>query len=240
MKLVVLIRRLRNPGPDGALLGACDAAALATAAWLRHALPGATLAAIAAGATEDDDEALAHALACGADRAARVTDPILASVDYHGIAAALAAAARHLCDGVPDLVLAGERSSDEIQGAVGPAVAERLGVVQLTGVTEVKPAPPGPGLLVTRELEGRVTTVRIAPPAVLTIARSPHAIRPMSGKAPSAPTALELEALGLTAAELRHRQGALGAAVPMRPTRDVILLADPKALVQRLREERLT
>lgn len=235
MKLVVLLRRLR--GGD-AVLGACDAAALATAAWLRHAVPGATLTAIAAGPTEDDDEALALALACGADRAARVTDPILGSVDYHGVAAVLAAATRHLCEPGPDLVLCGERSSDEVQGAVGPAVAEKLGLVQLTGVTDVRPAPPGPGLLVTRELDGHVLTVRATPPLLCTIARSPHATRPMSGKAPT-PSTLELETLGLSAAELRHRQATLGAAVPLRPTRDVILLADPDALLKRLREELL-
>src|SRR5262249_17887246 len=131
--VVVLVRRPRA-APDGAaaprLFGRCDEAALRAGLALGRAAivvaagPGGRGRG-AAGRAAREDEPLRQALAWGAERALRIWDPSLEGVDYHAVAQVLAGAARRLGF---DLVLGGDRSDDEGDGAVGPAVAEALAV----------------------------------------------------------------------------------------------------------------
>jgi len=50
---------------------------------------------------------------------------------------------------------------------------------------------------------------------------------------------LDLSAVGLSAAELKHRDRCLGKAHPVRVVRNATLVKDPDELVARLREDRL-
>jgi electron transfer flavoprotein beta subunit len=237
MKIVLLIRRLRAR-PDGAasprVLGICDQAALAAALTVARALPGASVGVLAAGGP-GEDEALRHALAAGADTATRVDDPALATVDYQGIGRALAAAIRHLG---ADLLVCGDRSEDEAQGAVGPAVAEALGVPHLTGARDL--GVDGGAIVLTRREAGVMRTLKLTPPALVAVAgQAAPAPAPAAGKTGSGITVLELSALGLQGAELRHREGLLGRAHPVRVARNATLVAEPAELVSRLREDHL-
>ena len=243
MNLVVLLRRLRGTPeghegyrPAGGLLGRCDQAALRAALALRDEAGGATVTAVAAGPADREDEVLSHALAAGADCGVRVSDPGLAWVDYHGVARVLAAAVRRIGH---DLILAGDRSEDEAQGAVGPAVAEWLQIPHLTGAIDLRLAGTNgsPGVLVTRRDPGHVRTLRVPLPALLTVVSFPRA-----ASAPAKTTAIEsiaLESLGIQSAELKHRDGCMGDALPVRVTRNATVVKDADELVARLREERL-
>jgi electron transfer flavoprotein beta subunit len=239
LRIIVLLRRLRAR-PDGApapdVLGCCDQAALRAALALKRA--GHTLVAVAAGTAEREDPALRLALGAGADRALRIDDPGLEAVDYHGVARALAGAIK--LAGF-DLVLAGDRSEDEVQGAVGPAVAEVLGVPHLTGVLELK-LDQGNGAaqaaVATRRDAGAIRTLRLPLPALLTIVSA-------EGKLEAAPAeggkieALDLEAVGIQAAEIRHRDRCVGRAHPVRVVRNATMVTEPRELVARLRDDRL-
>jgi electron transfer flavoprotein beta subunit len=242
MKIVVLLRRLRAR-PDGAtaseLLGCCDVAALRAALSLRQATPGAQLTAIAAGAAEREEPVLKRALAAGADRAIRIDDPGLETVDYHGIGRVLAAAARHAGY---DLVLAGDRSEDEVQGAVGPAVAELCGVPHLTGVLDVSLS--GRALLAVRRDAGAVRTLKVPVPALLTIVSfgngaAAHQLPENGASAARKIETLDLAALGIQAIELKHRDRCLGRAHPVRVVRNATVVSDPDELLARLRDDRL-
>ncbi len=245
MKIVVLLRRLRSrPGGiangKGRLCGTCDEAALRAALAARAAVPGSTVTVLAAGPAVSEDEVLRWALSAGADRAARVDDATLATVDYQGLGRALGSAARHLG---ADLVLCGDRSEDEVQGAVGPAVAEALGVAHVTGTYDIKVAA-GTATMSRRD-GGFVRTLRIKLPALLGVTSQAGAALPAHDVAPSAADAakpilaLDLAAVGLSAAELKHRDRCLGKAHAVRVVRNATLVKDPDELVARLREDRL-
>ena len=240
---MTLLRRLRA-SPDGAtaaaLLGPCEEAALGTALALCAAVKQgggkATLEVLAVG-PEQDDEALAFALACGADEAFRVWSPALDGTDFLATAQVLAAAVRLRGS---TWVLCGDRSADEALGATGPAVAEFLGVPHLTGARGIRLGEDGP-LLVRHRGGDVVRELRVRPPAVLCVAEGPALTPPAAAKKrrsrKSVPQRLELSALGIMAEQLRHRQRFLGAAAPRQGAAEIFPSAE--ALVDRLKSDGL-
>jgi electron transfer flavoprotein alpha/beta subunit len=141
VRLVVLVQRLHQAldQPAPALLGRCERAALEAAVALASRL-GGTLTALSMGADEHQRPVLAAALAAGCHAAVRVHAPSCDDLDYLGVATILGAAARALgCDAL----LCGDTSENERTGAVGPAVAEILGVPHLTGVLAIAAGPAG-------------------------------------------------------------------------------------------------
>ncbi len=230
MTTVVLLRRLRahpdgSPAPE--VIGSCDAAALAAALAL-----GGEVAVVAAG-PEREDEALRFALRRGAGRAARVWGDGLAGVDYHGVARVLAAAARRVG---AQLILTGDVSEDEGQGAVGPAVAEVLGMPHVTSAVGL--AVEAPSVLATRRERGIVRTLRLPLPAVVTVRSSAAALPPPSDGAGEVEV-WDLAALGIETRELKHRDRCLGRPSPVRLRGKATLLREPAELIARLRAEGL-
>lgn len=141
VRLVVLVQRLHQAPdqPAPALLGRCERAALEAAVALAGRL-GGTLTALSMGAEENQRPVLAAALAAGCHAAVRVHAPNCDDLDYLGVATILGTAARTLgCDAL----LCGDTSENERTGAVGPAVAEILGVPHLTGVLAIAAGPAG-------------------------------------------------------------------------------------------------
>lgn len=239
MNLVLLIRRVRAR-PDGqtteALLGQCDAAALDAALVLRGNLPETHLTVIAAGPAAREDAVLRHALEQGADRALRLDeDDLLGDVDYYASARVLGAAIKR---SPFDLVLVGDRSEDEGQGAVGPAVAEALGVPHVTGALDVATVAAG-AAEVTRRDHGQVRTLRLALPALVTITSFSRRERTAPSAAPPSIEVVALDALGIRPPELKHRDRCLGRASPLRVARNATTLPSAEELVARLRDDHL-
>jgi electron transfer flavoprotein beta subunit len=234
MNVLVLIRRLVR-GPDGArapsLLGTCDEAALRAGLALRAA--GAEVTVIAAGPAEREDEVLEHALVRGAGRAVRISDPCLEGVDYHGMARVLAQAARHVGF---ELILVGDRSGDEGQGAVGPAVAEALGVPHVTAALDLRLEDGA--VLVQRRDRAHVRTLRLPVPLLVTVARSTADAGAAHARPHGAIEALGLHDLGVQAPELRPRLHCVGRTVS-RDVPGATMLAHADELIARLRDDRL-
>jgi electron transfer flavoprotein beta subunit len=118
-------------------------------------------------------QALRTALGMGADRAVHVKDGAVDGSDALGIARTLAAIAKSVgCDAV----LMGLMSDDSNASAVGPMLAELLGVPSATGV--VKAEQTAGGFKVERELEGgALEVVELSGPCVLAVQTGLNQVR---------------------------------------------------------------
>lgn len=111
------------------------------------------------------EDALREALAMGANEAVLLSDRKLAGSDTLATSYALSRAIRKL--GPCDLILCGMEATDGNTGQVGPEIAERLGIPQLTYVEkfEIK----GDFVEARRMLEGGYERLKVRLPALLTI-----------------------------------------------------------------------
>ena len=118
-------------------------------------------------------QALRTGLGMGADRAIHVNDDEALQSDSLGIAKVLAAVAK---EESPDMVFLGLMADDGNFAAVGPMVAELMGVAHTT--TAVKIEQNGNALTVERELEGgAVEVVEIAAPCVVSVQTGINQVR---------------------------------------------------------------
>lgn len=109
--------------------------------------------------------ALRKGLAMGADEAVLISDPALEGSDVFGITDALAQGIQKL--GAPDLVLCGCESGDWADRAVGPVLAETLGIPCVTYVARVEGATGG--VRARRVIEEGYDIWEVAPPVLFTI-----------------------------------------------------------------------
>jgi electron transfer flavoprotein alpha/beta subunit len=229
MRVVALIRRSADVGLVRAAAALGEVTALA-------ALPDAPEA----------SALLAAARAAGASRLVRLWEPALDRADYLGVAWALAAAVRAIAGDVvtsPLLIVAGDRG----RAAVGPAVAERLGVPLLGQVLTVELRDQR--VVARRRARGLVRTFAAAPPALvcmpLPIAGAASAAT-AGAAAPAAAGELaagDLEAwtlskVGMSAAELAHRRR-FAPTPAIGPTQRPLRLPTAAALIERLRDDGL-
>lgn len=113
---------------------------------------------------KEADTTLRSALATGADRAIRVeaTDEAL---DGWLVARAIAKIAEAE---KPDVILMGKQTVDGENNQVGQIVAELLDLPQATFAATIREEASG-SLLVGREVDGGVLTLRLKPPALITV-----------------------------------------------------------------------
>jgi electron transfer flavoprotein alpha/beta subunit len=178
------------------------------------------------------DGLLRGALAAGATRAVRVWDDALSKSDYLALAHTIAQTLRALLgrlEGSPTVVVCGDRG----RGAVGPAVAERLGAPHVglcIGAELTK------GGIVARCCEGS-GTVRYAAP-LLSVLCVPPSGTPIASASAGEVELWTLAQSGLNSSELayRHRYQPRPAAGPTARPRT---FTDATALVERLRADGL-
>ena len=203
IRVAVMIRRsARSPREADATLelGACDQAALRAALGL-HEAGAVQLTAISCG-PEAEDETLELACRLGADRAIRLWHPALDGTDYHALSRALAGAARAIN---ADVVLVGESSDDEQLGGIGPALAEHLGVVHVSGVRQVTRAG---GAIAFQQDDGLWWEARA--PIVLVVSPGAPLGVPDALAVPKAIDVWDLAKVQVAPEEIRHRRRYLG------------------------------
>lgn len=112
-------------------------------------------------------EGLKELLAMGADEAYLVEDPSEGMLDTAATAEALAAAIQKI--GSFDLILCGEATTDGYTGQVGPRLAEKLGIPQITYARSLS-FEEGK-VLAERDLEDAYEKVRAPTPVLVSVTR---------------------------------------------------------------------
>ena len=141
-----------------------DETTISAAIKLRDTLGNSELTAVCMGPSSAQ-EAMRRALAMGVDRAILVTDPALAGSDALGTARVLAAV---LKKEDAELILCSTESTDGYTGMVPGAIAEFLGIPQLTFAREIH--VEGQKAIIHRVTQTGYQMVEGHLPAVVTIA----------------------------------------------------------------------
>lgn len=190
MKIVVCVKQVPDTKggvkfkPDGTL----DRAAMLTImnpddkAGLEAALrikdeTGAEVTVVTMGLPKAE-EVLREAMAMGADKGILVTDRVLGGADTWATSTTIAGALRNIDY---DLIITGRQAIDGDTAQVGPQVAEKLGLPQVTYVEEIQEVKDG-RIRVKRHIDGGVETVEAPLPIVLTVNGSAAPCRPRNAK----------------------------------------------------------
>ncbi|MCX7599405.1 MAG: electron transfer flavoprotein subunit beta/FixA family protein, partial [Armatimonadetes bacterium] len=159
------------------ILNPFDENAIETALQLREK-HGGTVKVISMGPPQAI-EVLRHAIAMGADEAYLISDPIIRGSDTLATSYTLAEAIRHLGDF--DMVICGKQAIDGDTAQVGPGIAERLGIPQVTLAVGVE--VDGRKVRVTRMLDVANEVVEVRMPVLITVVKQINEPRhpPMKG-----------------------------------------------------------
>ena len=193
LKIVVLAKQVpdtRNVGKDAmtpegtvnraalpAIFNPEDLNALEAALRLKDAVEGSTVHILTMGPQRAAD-IIRDAMFRGADGGYLLSDRKFSGSDTLATSYALSCALRRIA---PDLIVAGRQAIDGDTAQVGPQVAEKLGLPQVTYAEEVLEIREG-SLVVKRRLEHGVETVECPLPAVVTVNASAAECRPRNAK----------------------------------------------------------
>ena len=115
-------------------------------------------------------EVLRNAMAMGVEQAYLLSDEAFAGADTLATAYTLAKAIERIGD--VDLVICGKQAIDGDTAQVGPGIATRLGIPQLTYVSTVREIDPdNRRIVVERMLEGGKEVVECSLPALITVVK---------------------------------------------------------------------
>jgi electron transfer flavoprotein beta subunit len=195
LKIVVLAKQVpdtRNVGPDAmtpegtvnrsalpAIFNPEDLNALEQALRLKDENPGSTVTVVTMGPGRAA-EIIREAMYSGADGGYLLTDRAFAGADTLATSYAISTAIKYIGDDV-DLIIGGRQAIDGDTAQVGPQVAEKLGLNQITYTEEILSCKDGK-IVVKRHIDGGVETVETALPVVLTVNGSAAPCRPRNAK----------------------------------------------------------
>jgi electron transfer flavoprotein beta subunit len=155
-----------------------DLFSLETAMRLRDQL-GGEVTVLTMGPPSAED-ALRKALTYGADRAVLLTDRFFAGSDTLATSFALAQAIRKIGEtwGAPDIVFAGKQTIDGDTAQVGPGIARRLDLNQLTYIAKISKVDPAACTIeLERRAEGGTQVLSSALPCLVTMLEGTAEIR---------------------------------------------------------------
>ncbi|MGO9392456.1 electron transfer flavoprotein subunit beta/FixA family protein [Rhodoblastus sp.] len=125
-------------------------------------------------------DSLRKALTIGADRAVLLTDRFFAGSDTLATSYALAQALRKIGEvyGTPDIVFAGKQTIDGDTAQVGPGIAKRLDLLQLTYVSAIVELDGENGAIkLERRSEGGVQVLQSKLPCMITMLEGSNVVR---------------------------------------------------------------
>lgn len=196
LKIVVLAKQVpdtRNVGKDAmtaegtvnraalpAIFNPEDLNALEQALRLKDAHPGSTVTILTMGPGRAA-EVIREGLFRGADTGYLLTDRAFAGADTLATSYALATAIKKI--GEYDIIIGGRQAIDGDTAQVGPQVAEKLGLTQITYAEEILNVNlADKRITVKRHIDGGVETVEGPLPIVITVNGSAAPCRPRNAK----------------------------------------------------------
>ena len=194
LKIVVLAKQVpdtRNVGKDAmtaegtvnraalpAIFNPEDLNALEQALRLKEQNPGSTVGLLTMGPPRAG-EIIRQGLYRGADTGWLLTDRLFAGADTLATSYALATAIKKIGD--VDIVIGGRQAIDGDTAQVGPQVAQKLGLNQVTYAEEILGIENGVATI-RRKIDGGVETVQAPLPVVITVNGSAAPCRPQNAK----------------------------------------------------------
>lgn len=195
LNIIVLAKQVpdtRNVGKDAmkadgtvnraalpAIFNPEDLNALEQALKLKEMYPGTKVTLLTMGPARAA-EVIREGLYRGADKGIVLSDRAFAGADTLATSYALSAAVKKI--GEYDLILGGRQAIDGDTAQVGPQVAEKLGLPQVTYAEDIIKAENGK-VTVKRRIESGVETVEAPYPVVITVNGSAEECRPRNAKA---------------------------------------------------------
>jgi electron transfer flavoprotein beta subunit len=196
LRIIVLAKQVpdtRNVGKDAmkedgtinraalpAIFNPEDLNALEQALRLKDACPGSTVTLLTMGPGRAA-EIIREGLFRGADGGYLLTDRAFAGADTLATSYALATAVKKIKD--YDIILGGRQAIDGDTAQVGPQVAEKLGLTQITYAEEILNVDEkARRITVRRHIDGGVETVEGPLPIVITVNGSAAPCRPRNAK----------------------------------------------------------
>ena len=193
LKIVVLAKQVpdtRNVGKDAmkedgtvnraalpAIFNPEDMNALEQALRIKDAHPEAKVLLITMGPGRAAD-IIREGMFRGADGGVLVTDRKFAGADTLATSYALSQALKQIN---PDIIVAGRQAIDGDTAQVGPQVAEKLNMPQITYAEEIQEAG-AEGVVVKRRLERGIEVVKSSLPVLITVTATAPACRPRNAK----------------------------------------------------------
>ncbi|MCM1309585.1 MAG: electron transfer flavoprotein subunit beta/FixA family protein [Bacteroides sp.] len=194
LNIIVLAKQVpdtRNVGKDAmkedgtinravlpAIFNPEDLNALEQALRLKDANPGSTVTMLTMGLPRAS-EIIREAIYRGADRGVVLTDRALGGADTLATSYSLAQAIKKM-EGY-DIILGGRQAIDGDTAQVGPQIAEKLGVPQVTYAEEIVDLKDG-YVTVKRRLENGVETVKAPLPCLVTVGGTADECRPRNAR----------------------------------------------------------
>lgn len=189
MKIIVCVKQVPNTNEikinpktgtlirDGveSILNHDDANALEQALAIKDEKPDTKVVVVTMGPPQAK-QMLEECIAMGADDAVLLSDRALGGSDTWATSNAIAAGIRKIGDF--DLIFAGRQAIDGDTAQVGPQMAEKLGIPQVTYVKEFK--LDGKDIYVKRALEDGYEEIKLKMPCVLTAIKDLNTPRYMS------------------------------------------------------------
>lgn len=197
LKIIVLAKQVpdtRNVGKDAmkadgtinraalpAIFNPEDLNALEQALRLKEQHPGSTIGMLTMGPPRAG-EIIRQGLYRGADTGWLLTDRLFAGADTLATSYALATAIKKISAEKPvDIVIGGRQAIDGDTAQVGPQVAQKLGLNQVTYAEEILKVENGVATI-RRMIDGGVETVEAPLPVVITVNGSASPCRPCNAK----------------------------------------------------------
>lgn len=194
LRIVVLAKQVpdtRNVGKDAmtpegtvnraalpAIFNPEDLHALEQALRLKDRYPGSTVHIVTMGPPRATD-VIREGLYRGADGGYLLTDRAFAGADTLATSYALSQAIRKI--GIPDIVIGGRQAIDGDTAQVGPQVAQKLDLNQVTYVVNVESVEQGK-ITCTRHIDGGIERVEAPLPILLTVTSGAAPCRPRNAK----------------------------------------------------------
>jgi len=167
-----------NRGALPAIFNPEDLNALEQALGIKDQYPGTKITVLTMGPSRAA-EILREGLFRGADDGVLLTDRAFAGADTLATSYALSMAIRKLGDF--DLIISGRQAIDGDTAQVGPQVAEKLGIPQVTYAEAIE-SIDGKRIRVKRRLENGVEVVEAPLPLLITVNGTARACRPRNAK----------------------------------------------------------